>query len=580
MHFEPIALNRLVPAEVNVRKARDPAAVRALANSIVAEGLLQNLVVVRRADGNFEVVAGEGRRQAMRLAAEEGKLDPALAVPCRVVDGRDAACQSLAENVLRTDLELVDLVEAYGKIGQTLKPKQLAHRFGISQKEAKQVVALGQLSPKALTMLRAGTLDTEGAKALTLVPSHGGQDALLDQLAAEGKRATGWMIREAVLATRIATTDPLARFAADEIQAAKIPVIGDLFSDRAHLADGEAVRRLAEAKLQAMAKTREAEGWAAVKVFGTQHFPWNTEHESVWPADREAGYTVEERQEAELWLRIDQSGGLAERVVRPRTKAAGASNASAEKNPISATLQAELWARRSLALQDAIARDPEAAYDVALTVMLAGILEASWSVPSECRASKARLNGMTAEQLGPAREDMERRGEAVLRTIGIEPGRAWDLDWATVFDAIRAMPEVERKALFAWCVAVQLEALPASNDHALFEHLGRVLQVDVRQTWTPDTASLFGRIGKTALLDMLGFLPATTKAAMAKMPKGELSKTLEALFRLPDVAQGPGFDAGVSSGAVQCWLPPGVGFEGTAASEQDLATPVEGPSRG
>ena len=64
MNIQYIAWNNLVASPRNVRRVK--AGVETLASSIAADGLLQNLVVIPREDGKFEVVAGERRRRAVR----------------------------------------------------------------------------------------------------------------------------------------------------------------------------------------------------------------------------------------------------------------------------------------------------------------------------------------------------------------------------------------------------------------------------------------------------------------------------------------------------------------------------------
>lgn len=104
-----IELNKLDADPKNVRKTYSTESIAALAASIKANGVLQNLVV-RTADkkGRFFVTAGERRRRALVLLLEQGEIQKNHAVECKVRDGEDATEISLTENVMREDMHPVD----------------------------------------------------------------------------------------------------------------------------------------------------------------------------------------------------------------------------------------------------------------------------------------------------------------------------------------------------------------------------------------------------------------------------------------------------------------------------------------
>ena len=77
-----IPLNKLVASKDNVRKtAGADSALHELASSIAAHGLLQSLVVRKSNKGKFAVVAGGRRLSALRLLADDGKIEADFAVP-------------------------------------------------------------------------------------------------------------------------------------------------------------------------------------------------------------------------------------------------------------------------------------------------------------------------------------------------------------------------------------------------------------------------------------------------------------------------------------------------------------------
>ncbi|MBY0397332.1 MAG: ParB/Srx family N-terminal domain-containing protein, partial [Thermoleophilia bacterium] len=102
-----VPLNRLDVSAANARRTGREAEIEALAASIHAHGLLQNLGVVPILDaetgeptGRYEVVAGARRLAALRALAEARRIAKSAPIPCRLVEDRHAAEASLAENVV------------------------------------------------------------------------------------------------------------------------------------------------------------------------------------------------------------------------------------------------------------------------------------------------------------------------------------------------------------------------------------------------------------------------------------------------------------------------------------------------
>ena len=98
-----IPLNKLTAWTGNVRKVQNRGGIDALAASIKAHGLQQNLVV--RKDGKkFTVVAGGRRLKALQQLAKAGDIQATFAVPCRITEADNATELSLAENVMREEM--------------------------------------------------------------------------------------------------------------------------------------------------------------------------------------------------------------------------------------------------------------------------------------------------------------------------------------------------------------------------------------------------------------------------------------------------------------------------------------------
>lgn len=93
-----IAVSRLEKSPLNARRTVRSDGLGDLKASLLAHGLMQNLVVTDAGDGLFHVIAGGRRLEAIRALQTEGKLPDDFAVPCQVVTEEYALEMSLAEN--------------------------------------------------------------------------------------------------------------------------------------------------------------------------------------------------------------------------------------------------------------------------------------------------------------------------------------------------------------------------------------------------------------------------------------------------------------------------------------------------
>ena len=145
------------------RKYFDPEAIAQLAESIRQYGVLNPLTVRRSPNGGYELVAGERRLRAARVA---GLND----VPCLVIaaDNEDSSAIALVEHLQRRDLDFFE--EAYGF-------KRLIDQYGLTQEEAARKVGKTQsavanklrllrLSQKNMELIRSAGLTERHARCL------------------------------------------------------------------------------------------------------------------------------------------------------------------------------------------------------------------------------------------------------------------------------------------------------------------------------------------------------------------------------------------------------------------------------
>lgn len=260
-----VPVSKLVVHEDNVRRTDKRADIEALAASIAAHGLLQNLSVVRAEDDRYAVVAGARRLAALRLLIKQGRLARDFAAPCTIVEPALSAEASLAENVLRVAMNAMDEMEAFARlVDDGMSVEAVAERFGANVRHVEQRLALGRLSPKIRTAYRKGDLTLDVARAFCLTDDHGLQERLFKQVPKPITHAPS--IRNALSGGRAPATDRLARFVGLEAyEAAGGRIVRDLFEDEvAFLEDGELLQRLAAERIEEMRESLAAEGWAWV----------------------------------------------------------------------------------------------------------------------------------------------------------------------------------------------------------------------------------------------------------------------------------------------------------------------------
>lgn len=144
------------------RKRFSPDGLEELAASIREYGVLQPLTV-RKVDGSFELVSGERRLRAARMAGLSE-------VPCIVIDV-DGVCSSLlalVENLQRRDLDFLEEAMALDRLIHTydLSQEEAARRIGKSQSAVANKLRLLKLSPRLLDRLRQNGLTERHARAL------------------------------------------------------------------------------------------------------------------------------------------------------------------------------------------------------------------------------------------------------------------------------------------------------------------------------------------------------------------------------------------------------------------------------
>ena len=199
--YRTLPIYKVEPNPGQPRQDFDEEELQALADSIAEHGIIQPLTVRDLDNGYFQIIAGERRWRAARMANLQE-------VPVVVVEADDRKAMELAliENLQRQDLNPVE--EALGY-------KSLMEDFGLTQDEAAQKVGRSRpavanslrllgLCPAVLERLRKGELTAGHARAVLTIKSEKKQ-----QEAAQKIIALGLSVRQAELLCRNMTREPL-----------------------------------------------------------------------------------------------------------------------------------------------------------------------------------------------------------------------------------------------------------------------------------------------------------------------------------------------------------------------------------
>ena len=168
-----LKLSQLQPGKYQPRTRMDEGSLYELAESIKAQGIMQPILVRPVGPGRYEVIAGERRMRAARLAG----LDE-VPVLVREVPDEAAAAMALIENIQREDLNPLEEAQGLKRLTDEfgLTHEQAAQAVGRSRSAASNLLRLLNLTEPVQQMLMAGDLDMGHARAL--LPLAGAQQIL------------------------------------------------------------------------------------------------------------------------------------------------------------------------------------------------------------------------------------------------------------------------------------------------------------------------------------------------------------------------------------------------------------------
>jgi ParB family chromosome partitioning protein len=184
-----LPLDLIVANPKQPRVRFDDATLNGLADSVRERGVLQPVLVRPRAGGGYELVAGERRWRAAKIAELQS-------IPAVITERADADTLELAliENMAREDLSPVEEARACAALEEELglTREEVGRRVGRSRSAVSNLVRLLDLPDDVLELLQQGALSAGHGRALLLAEDHDARKALARRAVSEE-----WSVRTA-----------------------------------------------------------------------------------------------------------------------------------------------------------------------------------------------------------------------------------------------------------------------------------------------------------------------------------------------------------------------------------------------
>jgi ParB family chromosome partitioning protein len=616
MQYTMIEVKKLEASPQNARRTLTARGAEELQASILAHGLMQNLVVTRSGDDAYLVIAGGRRLEALRELQAAGKLPADHAVPCQIVADDHAMELSLAENTVRQAMHPADEFEAFARLAdQGETAEHIAARFGVTARHVEQRMKLSRVAPELLTAYREGALTLDALMGFTITDDHAKQRQVYEALA-PWQLEDASAIRSALTEEMAEASSKLAKFVGlDAYREAGGSIRTDLFGEESYLEHPELLHRLAADKLDTVRRALEDEGWKWVEIAFDRDWsvisgcgrlrkqPVDAPPELLGrKAEAEArlaeiGQALEDTESDALIEALDAAeAALAEIDEQIDTLAAFDPAEVAQAGcyvtighdgqlDIEKGLVRREDAKR-LASVDSASPKPKSGLPDSLCRDLAVYrLQAA-----QAEIARHRLIALDLLTFATARSMLGKRRSSgpdvafqphLPTARGIVPGEtltaieaALPLSWlhpmseAEQFQAFLALSDTEKLDLLAYCVALSLKPqLSTFNADSAFELALSLTDARMERYWRPTQANYLGRITRDRLLSLGSELFGPQWAqARSRDRKGELAAELERAFAEPEkTARGP-----QQLEALRRWLPDGMAF-GACIEPQDAS---------
>ena len=198
--YQLLPVHKVEPNPGQPRQDFDEEELAALSESISLHGVVQPLTVRELSTGYYQIIAGERRWRAARMAG-------LTEIPAVIIEADDKKVTELAliENLQRQDLNPVEEALGYQSLmsDYSMTQEEAAKRVGKSRPAVANALRLLNLSQEVLTMVRAGEITAGHARALLLIKSEKKQLETAKKIA-----NLGLSVRQAELLCKNMAKDP------------------------------------------------------------------------------------------------------------------------------------------------------------------------------------------------------------------------------------------------------------------------------------------------------------------------------------------------------------------------------------
>lgn len=247
--FVSVNINDIEPNREQPRKTFDEEALSELAASIGEHGIIQPLVVRPIADGGYQLIAGERRWRAARIAGLNE-----VPVVIREITDSELLELALVENLQREDLNPIEEAQGLSLLMETyeMTQEQAAKRVGKSRPAVANAVRLLLLPPSVVDMVREGKISAGHARALLALSDNEKIKDLADRIIKKGMS--------------VRDTERLVKFMIKEAKGKKKPTKKrDIYYDEVELAVSDTLGRKAKVNVNATGK-----GTIQIEFFGKE----------------------------------------------------------------------------------------------------------------------------------------------------------------------------------------------------------------------------------------------------------------------------------------------------------------------
>ncbi len=201
--YQMLPIHKVEPNPHQPRQDFDEAELAALAESIATHGVVQPLTVRETGSGYYQIIAGERRWRAARLAQLRE-------IPVVVIEADDKKTMELAliENLQRQDLNPVEEALGYDRLMKEygLTQEETARQVGKSRPAVANALRLLGLCPDVLEQVRSGQLSAGHARAVLSLKTEKAQ-----KTAAQKIIALGLSVRQAELLCKNLSKEPVKK---------------------------------------------------------------------------------------------------------------------------------------------------------------------------------------------------------------------------------------------------------------------------------------------------------------------------------------------------------------------------------